>query len=154
MLHRLGINTTVIAWIKSFLLANSLVPAQCCLVCRRDPCLGPAFFSYTLTTCQTQSKATSSCLPTTPSCTLPLEITQTVKSNNQTLPFSNPGRVNGLWSSILRSTKSLGPQKRRKKKQYSLTISFRVSHFNLQKMQYISASKSQMIKHGANTSIR
>ena len=114
-LHPLGINTTVIAWIKSFLLANSLVPAQCCLVCRRDPCLGPAFFSCTLTTCQTQSKATSSCLPTTPSCTLPLEITQTVKPNNQTLPFSNPGRVYGLWSSILRSMKALGPQKKEKK---------------------------------------
>ena len=34
---------------------------------------------------------------------------------------------------------------KKKKKQYFLTISFMVSHFNLQKMQNISASKSQMI---------
>ena len=33
----------------------------------------------------------------------------------------------------------------KKKNQYFLTISFMVSHFNLQKMQNISASKSQMI---------
>ena len=55
-LHRLGINTTMITWIKSFYredhrmwssTANSLVPAQCCLGCLRDPYLGPAFFSCT-----------------------------------------------------------------------------------------------------------
>ena len=62
---------------------------------------------------------------------------------NQILPLSNPGIVSDLWLSILRSVKSLGSQKR--KKQYFLTISFMVSHFNLQKMQNISASKSQMI---------
>ena len=150
-LHRLGINTIVIVWIKSFSsgrshrvwssTVNSLVPAQYCLGCHRDPYLGPACFSCTLTTCQTQSKATSGCLPMTPSCSLPLQISQTVKPYNPTLPFSNPGRVNGLWPSILRSVKSLGLQK----KPHSLTISFMVSHFNFQKLQNILASKSQMI---------
>ena len=94
--------------------ANSLVPAQCCQGCLRDPYLGPAFFSCTLTTCQTHSKATSGCLPRTPSCTLPSQIIQTVKPYNQTLPLSNPGRVNGLWHSILRSVKSIGSQKKEK----------------------------------------
>ena len=33
---------------------SCLVPAQFCLGCHRDPCLGPVGFSCTLTTCQTQ----------------------------------------------------------------------------------------------------
>ena len=47
-------------------------------------------------------------------------------------------RYRCLWLSILR----LGSQKM-KKKLYSLTTSFVVSHFNLPKMQNISASKSR-----------
>ena len=85
-LHRLGINTTVIAWIKSFLSGRS---QNVVLDCEQSG-------ACTLTTCQTQSKATSGCLPTTPSCTLPSQFIQTAKPYNQTLPLSNPGRVNGL----------------------------------------------------------
>ena len=79
-LHRLGINRTVFAFIKSFLSGRSQnvvldgKQSGACPVLSgvlRDPYLGPACFSCTLTTCQTQSKATSGCLPTTPSCTLP-----------------------------------------------------------------------------------
>ena len=122
-LHRLGINTTVIAWIKSFLSGRSQnvvldgEQSGACPVLSGVPqgsVLGPCFFSCTLMTCQTQPKATSGCLPTTPSCTLPSEIIQTVKPYNQTLPLSNPGRVNGLWHSILKSVKSLGSQKKEK----------------------------------------
>ena len=81
------------------------------------------------------------------SCTLPLQITQTVKPYNQTLPNSNPGRVNGVGPSTLRSVKPLeSHKKKQKKKQYSLTTSFMAwSHFNLQKMQNILTSKSQMV---------
>ena len=122
-LHRLGINTTVIAWIKSFLSERSQnvildgEQSGACPVLSGVPqgsVLGPCLFPCTQRTCQTQSKATSGCLRTTLSCTLPSQIIQTVKPYNQTLPLSNPGRLNGLWHSILRSVKSLGSQKRKK----------------------------------------
>ena len=68
-LHQLGINRAVIAWIKLFLTVNRLGPAHYCLVCRRAPFLDPACFSCILKTCQSQSKTTPGCLPTTPLCT-------------------------------------------------------------------------------------
>ena len=119
-LNRLGINTTVIAWIKSFLLGRSQnvvfdgEQSGACPVLSDVPqgtVLGPCLFLMYIDY-MPDSKAASDFLPTRPSCTLQIQITHTVKPNNQTLPFSNPGRVNGLRPSILRSLKLLGSHKK------------------------------------------
>ena len=122
-LHRLGINTTVIAWIKSFLSGQitECGPRRGTVWCLPSAVWGASGirtwalpFSHVHKRHARLNQKQHQAVSTTPSCTLPSQIIQTVKPYNQTLPLSNPGRVNGLWHSILRSVKSLGSQKRKK----------------------------------------
>ena len=151
-LHRLGINTTVIAWIKSFLSGRSQnvvldgEQSGACPVLSGVPqgsVLGPCLFLMYIN-----------------------DMPDSIKSNIRLfadntimyLTITNHSDCQALQSDLttLESWESewlmaFNPEKceviriTKKKKTYFLTISFMVSHFNLQKMQNISASKSQMI---------
>ena len=138
-------------WIKSFLsgrsqsvVLDSEQSGSCPVLSGvpRGSVLGPCLFLMYINDMPDSIKSNIRLFATTPSRTLPLQIIQTVKPYNQTLPLLNPWRVNGLLLSILRSVKSLGSQKKN-----STLFDYKLHGITLQltKMQNISASKSQII---------